>query len=87
MKMAKNNAEQVTTMEREAEARALSASPIACAVADAWQKVKNDDAEDTATYIMTPYGHRDDHLTDPLQDTLDALELATRNSPLRKVKP
>ncbi len=49
------------------ESAALSASPIACEVADWW--LQNRDA-----YAFE-------------QRPLDELEVATRNSPLRKVKP
>lgn len=55
------------------ESEALSASPIACAVADAWAQ----------------HGNRPPSVTfdSPLWSALDALEAATRESPLRKVRP
>ena len=56
----------------EAEARRLSRSSVACAVADAWARLGR----------MPPSATFDD----PLWATLNDLELATRESPIRKVK-
>lgn len=57
------------------EDAALSASPIACAVADAWAR-----PEHTAACAIWAHDAG-------FGCWLDKLELATRNSPLRKVKP
>ena len=60
-----------------AESAALSASPIACAVADAWAHA--------AQKRMADYA--DLHTYAPgIPAALDALEAATRESPLRKVR-
>jgi len=60
---------------RVGEANALSASPIACAVADDWTTWRTTNPE---KYAASVHSHR---------KHLDALEFATRYSPLRKVKP
>ena len=62
------------TIANVSEADALCASPIACAVADAWGRwtfERNNIPDVPAVFA----------------DALDAIELATRPSPLRKVKP
>lgn len=69
------------------EKSVLVASPKACAVADTWQAVKNHDAPSATQFISTPDGDVDNYLTEPLELALNTLELATRDSPLRKVKP
>jgi hypothetical protein len=56
---------------------ALCASPIACAVADAW----------CADETMVGGDQWNVEIAPGLARALDALELATRESPLRKVKP
>lgn len=75
-----------TMTPEQREAADLCASPKACAVADVWQALRNDDSENAAVLLHTPVG-REEHLTGPLEDALNVLELATRESPLRKVKP
>lgn len=56
----------------------LCASPIACAVADAWSTWRKKIA-----WTIPTRSHR----KQGLYDALDALEAATRESPLRKVRP
>ena len=60
--------------DEEVEADRLQASPIACAVADAWLSERSD-------FRVVR------RMTDESSSAFDALELATRESPLRKVKP
>lgn len=58
---------------------ALSASPIACAVADWWAAIGEEDfTGSTRMRVVTDLKAR---------EALDALEAATRESPLRKVRP
>src|SRR5712671_3326825 len=59
------------TSAEVSEAAALCASPIACAVADAW----------------VPIAASGLGMDRALAEVLDALECATRTSPLRKVSP
>jgi hypothetical protein len=59
---------------------------LAYAVADAWfANAADDPAANLARMLMDL--DDPDALTEALREALDALEAATRNSPLRKVKP
>lgn len=68
------------TEEEQREYLALLHSPAACAVADAWIGMQR------AGNSVPSRLHARDAVSPNMEKTLDALELATRDSPLRKVR-
>jgi|GEM_PF-3055904 len=59
-------------LSKKEEQEWLESSPIACAAADAWVHERDIAGR---------------HFSDPHRAAMDALEVTTRDSPLRKVKP
>lgn len=65
------------------ELAALCASPIACAVADAWVMTCKGLSGPAGPWVYVP----PPNLSSAQRETLNALEAVTRPSPLRKVIP